>query len=225
MLHHIPLKNLAFIFTVIECITCVVAFLYWKKLRGTTFKLFPAYLLLIVTAEFFGYYLRTYDMKDMNKLFYNVLVIPVEFLFFFHIFYQSGKGKKDKRLPVVFTIIYAGAWMIDNLYLTNKLFWFYSFSYTVGNLLLLVLILRSLTRLVLSDDILFFRQNMLFWVCTGLLVFYLGTFPFYGLKNTLVHDYIDVYWSYYYIVYILNCLMYLLFALGFIWGKPKSTSL
>ena len=180
---------------------------------------------MIVVAEYIGYYLRTHDMVDMNKMFYNFLIIPTEFLFFFYIFYHSAKNRREKRLPIVFTIIYVIAWMIDNAYLTNKLFWFYSFSYTIGNLLLLILILRSLTYLVLSDDILLFKYNILFWVCTGLLVFYLGTFPFYGLRNTLENNYREVYLSYRYIVYILNSLMYLMFTLGFIWGKPNSTSL
>lgn len=219
------MENLVIIFRVIECIACITAILYWKKLKGSIFKLFPAYLLVIVLGECVGRYLRTHELLLMNKLFYNFLIIPAEFLFFFRIFYQAAKDKKDKRLPVIFTVIYSGAWLVDLAYLTNKIFWFYSFSYTVGNILLLVLILRFLTRLVLSDDILFFKHNILFWVCTGLLVFYLGTFPFYGLRNTLVHNYKDVYLGYSHIVYILNCLMYLMFTLGFIWGKPNTTSL
>ena len=53
---------------------------------------------------------------------------------------------------------------------------------------------------------------------TGMLLFYLGTFPFYGLYNELAKDlsiFVPVVW----VATSLNYLMYIFFTIGFIWGK------
>ncbi len=65
---------------------------------------------------------------------------------------------------------------------------------------------------------------MLFWVSLGLLLYYLGTFPYYGLRNTFVKDFHDVFVTYTYIEYFLNSLMYLMFTISFIWGNPNIES-
>lgn len=98
---------------------------------------------------------------------------------------------------------------------------FNSFSSTVGNLLLLILIWSFFIQLVSSNAILTFRRNMLFWVSLGLLLFYLGAFPYYGLRNILARDFKEVYIIYTYIVYVLDILMYVMFTISFIWGKPN----
>ncbi len=65
---------------------------------------------------------------------------------------------------------------------------------------------------------------MLFWVSLGLLLYYLGAFPYYGLRNVLARDFQGVYITYTYIVYVLDILMYLMFTISFIWGKPNIAS-
>ncbi|MBS1772865.1 MAG: hypothetical protein JST82_08390 [Bacteroidetes bacterium] len=193
-------------------------------MKKTIFAFFPYYLLFIVIAEFAGRIFKYYEMGEMNKFLYSYVVIPVEFLFFFWLFYQSFRKERYKWLPIFCMAIYLASWSIDMLLLTNKKFWFYSFSYTVGNLLLLILIFRFFMQLITTNAILHFRHNMLFWISTGLLVFFLGTFPYYGLLNTLNTKYTSLCIAYGYIVFTLNCLMYLMFTLSFVWGRQNIKS-
>jgi hypothetical protein len=207
-----------------EALACISGFLYWKKIKASYWKWFPVYLLFVVLSEFAGHYFRFHGMVQANKDFFDYFEIPVEFFFFFWVFYNSFENPKNKRLPIVCAGIYLVCWLTDVLYFSNHVYWFYSFSYTIGNLLLLILILRYFIQLVTSDAILTFKNNMLFWVGTGLLLYYLGTFPYYGLRNTMVNGYHDLFQKYSYIMFILNCLMYLSFSFSFIWGRPNTTS-
>lgn len=142
----------------------------YKRLKGSHWIYFVWYLGFIVAAEAIGQYMRQRSMVVANLRLYNYLVIPIEFLFNFLLFWFAfGEGKR--KLPVVFTVIYLVSWLTDVLLLSRHRFFFYSFSYTIGNLLLLILILRFFLNLVTSNDILTFRENMQFWVSLGLLIF------------------------------------------------------
>ena len=204
---------------VCELVSCIAGFLFYQKLRNTYWKSFPNYLAFIVAAELPGKYFLAHRMYNACKMFYNLFEIPVEFLFFYWVFHMYLKTTRYKRLPVLFVVTYLICWLADNLYLSKMSFWF-SFSYTCGNLFLLVLILVYFIGLVTSDAILNYKTNMLFWVSTGLLLFYLGTFPYYGLRNTLIYNYKNLYTTYSYIMYVLNCLMYMMFTLSFVYGRP-----
>ena len=197
---------------------------YWKKIRNTHWKWFSLFLLFIVLAEFAGRYFTSHNMDNANHQFYNYFEIPMEFTFFFWLFYKTFSNTKIKWLPIVCAIVYLVSWLMDILYFSQHHFFFYSFSYTIGNLLLLVLTLRFFMQLVTSDAILTFRKNMMFWVSSGLMLFYLGTFPYYGLRNTIAYNYIDIYTTYSYIVCILDSFMYLMFIFSFVWGKPNIKS-
>ncbi len=210
---------------VFEFIACVAGFVQWRKIKTSVYKWFTVYLCFIVVSEFIGQSLyRPGGNNTLNNAFFNYFEIPTEFLFFFWLFFVTGKQYKYRGLPIVCACIYLLCWLIDRVYIGKQLFSFYSFSYTIGNLLLLVLIWRYFIHLVTSNHILFFRNDMLFWISTGLLIFYLGTFPYYGLRNTMSANIPKLYRTYSYIVYFLDCLMYIMFTFSFIWGKPNTKS-
>ncbi len=209
----------------IELLACLVGFFYFKKLKNTYWAVFPFYLLFIVLAEYLGGYLRLQHKLLAANHFYNYLEIPVEFLFSFWLFYKAFKSTKYKWLPLACAITYLVSWAVDNAYLIGTRFAFYSFSYMIANVVMLVLLLFYFIQLVFSDAILTFRENMMFWVCLGMFIYYVGCFPYYGLRNTLAVNYPLLYMKYSYLEYILNCTMYLLFTFSFIWGKPNMRSL
>ncbi len=217
------LEKLLILLRIFEAIACIVGFIYFNKLKPAYWRLFPFYLAFIVCAEFIGSYLESHDL-NANKIFFNYFEIPIEFLFFFWLFYKSFTNDKYNWLPMVCGGLYLVSWFVDNLIFSNQPKHFSSISYTTGNLLLLVLILRFFFRLVTSDSILTFRQNRLFWVSLGLLIFYFGSFPYYGLSNTIGALNKDITIAYNHIVLLLNCLMYIMFTFSFILGKSNIKS-
>ncbi len=205
-----------------ELLACVIGFIYWKKIRNTYWRWFPVYLGLIVMIELTGkVLLDVFDDRASNIALYNYFGIPIQFLFFIWLFYCIFKNKKIKRWPIVGLVTYLGAWITERFFLTDTRTWFMSFSYTVGNAILLILIILFFIKFINSDEILDYKQSMMFWVSLGLLLFYLGTFPYYALRNTLHDNYRQLFNIYFYTSFILDYAMYILFSIAFIWGKAK----
>ena len=210
------------VFYCFELMPVLAGFYYWAKVKDNHFKWFVLYLLYIFLADLTGGIIDIYLFSNVK--YYDYFVIPVEFIFFFWLFRAELKNGKNRRLPVICLGVYLAAFLVDVIYFSRHQFPFYSFSYSVGNLLLLILILFFFIELINSNAILSYRQNMMFWINVGLLIYFLGTLPYYGLRNTFVYKYHRLHIIYNYITLILGCIMYLTFTLSFIWGKPNSKS-
>jgi hypothetical protein len=174
-------------------------------------------------SEGFGAIMNNPHRATINQAYFNYFEIPVEFLFFFWLFYKAFQHLKSRIVPIVCAVLYIGCWLFDVTYFNRGAFFFYS-SYTIGILLMLVVVLMFFIRLGTSDDILTFRQNMLFWISVGMLFYYLGSLPFYALRNVMSYKFQSLYNHYAIIVEALNSFMYLMFTVSFIWGKPNTTS-
>lgn len=210
------MKTLLFI---LEIIACLTGYVYWGKLKGTHWVAFPIYLTFIVISELIGVYLASERLKNLNIGFYNFLEIPMEFLFFFWLFHTKSKTLSYKKLPLFCAILYFTIWLVENIANFSKPMFLAEKSYYTGNLLLLILILRYFIILATSDEILNFRTNRMFWICSGLLLYYLGSAPFFGLRSIIIKHYRNLMDPFYNLVLVLNCIMYLMFAISFIWGK------
>lgn len=204
-----------------ELLAFVAGLIRWKKIRHSYWKWFVLYLGLILltelVAKYVGYGLRR---PKLNAAIYFYFGLPLQFLFFCWLFYKWFTGKR-KIWPIACAVVYVLCWLADFLFLREKRLWFSSFSYTAGNMVLLVLIIMFFIRFINSREILLYKSSMMFWVCLGLLTFYLGTFPFYALRNTLYYHYKQLFYPYWDVSFVLNFLMYIFFAIAFIWGRPK----
>ncbi len=210
------------ILNILELVASATGFVYWSKIRSSYWKYFPAYLGLLFVTEMAGeYFLFVRNEQNISISIYRFFGIPLEFLFLFWLFYQHFCKSAIKALPLVFAIIYAVAYPVDLLVVGKMKLPFDSFSYCLGSVFLLILLLLFFLRLSRSDEMLGFKTSIMFWVCTGLMIFYLGTLPFYGLRSTLYYHYRHLFQVLWYIQYALNYVMYLLFTVAFIWGKPK----
>lgn len=206
----------------LELLACITGCIYWKKIRHSYWKWFPVYLGVIVAIELSAKYIReVLNNVNLNSRIYLFLGIPLQFLFFFWLFWKYYRNSKAGRWPLAAAGLYIVCWITDIIAYSKEQVRFFSFSYTAGNILLLILIITFFVRLVQTDEVLAFKSNMMFWVCLGLLLFYLGTFPFYGLRNTLRVNYPALFNVYWYIQFGLNYCMYISFILGFIWSRPK----
>ena len=130
-------------------------------------------------------------------------------------------NKKNKILVIACTLVYLLSFAADQYFFQGKPFVFDSFSYCIGNLVLLVIIIAFFIKFSRGDDILNYSSSMIFWVSLGALVFYLGTLPYFGLIH-LLYDKHRVIFNYYtYLFFVFDWIMYLLFIIGFIKWRPK----
>jgi len=213
---------LKILLNVFELTAFVAGMIYWKKIKHSYWKWFAIYCGVVFFVEMIGKYVG-YVLKDpkLNSDIYFFFGIPIQFLFFFWLFYMLFEKKNDKLIPLLGYVFYVIAWAIELIFLREKRMWFSSFSYLAGNVLLFLLIIICFLRFINSNDVLRYKSSMFFWVGTGMLIFYMGTLPFYGLRNYWYYNYKAVFYPYWDSTYILGSIMYLFFAFAFIWGKPK----
>jgi hypothetical protein len=200
---------------VCEIVAAIVAVVYFPKIKNTYWKWFVLYLVFIA---FESIAIKYYDDNEITMYFYDFLIVPIEFFFFFWLF--AIQSLKRKNLFWFFCIIYTLSYL-PHLFYTEDYKSINKLSYIVGCLLIFVLVVLEFYKQIISDDILLFKQNKMFYINMGMILFYIGSLPFLVFINYL-YDNEKVIFNYYYTYFLLsNNLMYLLFAASFIWGKPN----
>ena len=199
-----------------EFIALFFGLLKFKKIKTTYWKWFVFYLIYIFIYELISYYLK-YGFKIKIGYYLSMVAIPIEFVFIYWLY--AYKSLKNRKLFWVFTFLFLGSLFGEEI-LNNSDFTFKSFNNTIGTFLLLILVILEFIRQIKSDRIIHFKSDKMFYINTGVILFYIGNMPFFGLYQIILkHPSI---WNNYYIYFMIsNCLMYLLFAASFIWGKPK----
>ena len=205
-----------------ELAAAVTGIGYWSKWKNSPVKYFIIYLAVIAAAEFTGNMMGNANLSVLKNYWYKLFVLPFEFLFLAFFFWKHVVSGPGKNLIPVMALIYAGSFIIEGLFLDYPTLPFSSFSYSIANILLLLMIIMYYKRLVNSEKLIFFYKEPFFWIVTGLLIFYLGSFPYYLLFNMLVNKfYEEIYLPFQVIVICLNYIMYAIFIFTFIWTKPR----
>jgi hypothetical protein len=199
-----------------EAIATIAGFSNLHKLKDSYLKWVPIYLAIITLLEI-GYHLCSYFHKSNAASYIYIVSILIEMFFINWLFYKIFKSRY-KKLILTGVIFYVISLLLEKTILSSTTYYFQSLSYTIGNLFILIYIILYFVQLVNSDKILVFKKLTEFWIACGMLVFYLGTFPFYGLYNELAKN-IDIFMAVAWVATSLNYCMYLLFTIGFIWGK------
>ena len=96
-----------------------------------------------------------------------------------------------------------------------------SLNFTIGGFLISIMIILEYNKQMKSDAILKFRENIMFYINAAVGLFYVGTLPFFAFYNLLVNDLVFFY-DYYMFFLITNILMYTLFSIALLWGKPNT---
>ena len=200
---------------IVEFTAAAAGILTRHRWKGHYLQWFPLYLLFVTALEFLYYYL----FKSNRPAAYLVKQAqPIVEILFLHFFFYNVLAQKHKKTVITGAVVYITALVIENTLLKSNTYYFESLSYTAANLFILIYLIFFFTTLVNSEHLLVFKQLTVFWIMCGLLVFYLGTFPFYGLYNELARN-LNIFIPAAWIATSLNYCMYLLFTIGFIWGK------
>lgn len=200
-----------------EVICAIIGILYFNKLKKTYWKWFVVYVVFISIVELFSMYGLAYFPK-LRKYYFDFLVIPIEFLFFYWLY-----AKKSLQLNKLFWISCIIYFIFYFLHLPNldKIKTISSMSYTVGVFLLAIMVYLEFIKQIKSDEILNFQSNKMFYINIAVMLFYIGTLPFFAFDKYLYQNLNEV-WGNYYTFFLMSVnIMYLLFSASFIWGKPK----
>lgn len=205
---------------IMEGLACIAAFASWAKLRPGFWKTFPFYLLIIVCCEFAGWYMNKNGLYKPAKSMYSFFVVPLEFLYAFFLFYMNLAGRY-KKVVLSLAGLYIVSLLAENILLQHKKWIWLSASYAVGCIGLMVLITIYFLELIIRDVKNKYTTELFYWVCLGLVVFYVGTLPYFTMPRNLYYNNQPLFWVLNWVFVILNYVMYSLFITGFICCKPK----
>jgi hypothetical protein len=202
----------------VEGLAAVISiFFYCKNAIRDFWKYFVLFLVSIFLCELFGKYGENW-ITFSKAHFYNYFVIPLQFLFFYWLY--AVKSLKNKGLFVLFSFLYLISFIPSELYFKGSKIIF-SFNYTFGSFILMVLVMMEYYKQITSSDIINFNRNRMFYINLGVTLFYIGTLPFWTFYYLLVkyRQIWDIYYDYF---LISGIMMYVLFAISLIWGKQNS---
>ena len=201
---------------VCEFIALIVGVIKLHSLRNSYWKWFVFYLVYIFVYEIISSHLST-NLEVSIRKYLALVQIPIEFIFFYWLY--AWQSLKNKKLFWLISIIYVLSLIIE-YNLASKLFTFKSLNNTIGTFLLLILVFLEFIKQIKSDTIVNFKQDKMFYINIGVILFYIGNMPFFGWYLSIL-NFPDI-WNKYYIYFLVsNSIMYLLFAASFIWGKTK----
>ncbi len=198
-----------------EVTAAVVGIIKFRKFKDTYWKWFIYYLVFIACSELVcKFVLRYYeDFMDQYLAFF---VMPLEFLAMFWLYYKSLKNQKILWISAsVFLLSLVPYFVLEGKSSVN------AFNYTLGGFLMTIMILLEYRKQMKSDDILKFRENMMFYINIGVGFFYVGTLPFFAFNSQLWAEK-PMFFNYYALFLMTNVLMYTLFSIALLWGKPNT---
>jgi hypothetical protein len=159
----------------IEIAALLISLLMWTFIRKSFLKWFLPFLLFIVAVELTGKYIASILHKN-NGWLYN-LSIPVEYLFYSFIIYQSVKSASFKKLilfaaGIFFVYIIYTNFISPGIMKFNAGFLFY------GSGLMVLLSCLFFWDLFSETFIVSLVKHPVFWIVTGLFLFNLGEFSY-----------------------------------------------
>lgn len=200
----------------IEGLTALISIIYFYRVKDEYWKYFSYYLIIIFLSEVFGkwgHYLIDYD----KPAFFNYFVIPLEFIFLYWLYAAKSFGKNN--LFYIITALYLLSFLPNEYFFKMKKIIF-SFNYTFGCLILMILVVMEYYKQVNSSEILNFSKNRMFYINLGVTLFYIGTLPFWTFFSIL-NEYKELFNIYFNYFLISGIIMYLLFSTSIIWGKQN----
>jgi hypothetical protein len=212
---------LRYVVIISEILAFIVGVYYYNKKSIKFSKSFVIYLGILSILDIAGLYLLKVKLWDLNALLYKYLDFPYQFIFLFWYLSKNIGVKRRKLLLFVSIIIYVVAWVLEYEFISKQKHGWMSLSFSVAGLILIILIFIYFFKLIKSEEILKFYEKQSFWICLGTLMYYLCSFPFYGMGNYLYQKSPELHLIYFQIVLLLATTMYLLFVASFIWGKEK----
>ena len=165
--------------------------------------------LVEVTAAFVAFHLH----KPNNRL-YNTFTL-IEFWTYGYFYLYLLQSKILRRILLYFLVIFPIFWLVTVLLLFGFGKW-NSYVIIVGSFFSVLFALLYYYEIITAREILSLGTLPEFWIATGMLIFYLGALPFFGMLNYLVKYNEGIAKSFLVVYQVLDTLMYTLFTYAFL---------
>ena len=163
---------LTYFYMLVQASSFLVCLFLFNSLKNSELKYFLPFLFLTLSVESIGFWLVTRGVR--NYLMFN-LFTAFEFIFYTFLFYKHLRKPIFKKFTLAFIPTYLLA-VAYNLFFIQGLNNFHTYTFLLGSFFIVVFCCLFFYESVLPEHL----DNQLtlqpfFWVCTGLLLFYLGS--------------------------------------------------
>lgn len=216
MIYHPVLSS---ILLCIEILAAIVAILNYKKVSQTPWKWLVVYLSVIAFQE--TYFFFNDSLVSISKQdYYAYFGIPIQYLFLFWLY--AFVSLKKKNLFYFFSFLYLLVYYPSNTFLSG-IHIVNSINISLGNVLILIVVIMEFIKQIKDDSIIKFYENRMFYINIGMILLYIGCFPFFAFYDILAKKENLWLWNAYYIFFLIaNCSLYMLYTISFLWGKNKN---
>ena len=202
--------------TIFEIITFLTSIFFFIKKRNKLLLYFIPFLFLTVIVEVIGK-LGTLPKGFGKMALYNVFT-TLEFFFYAFLFYIHFKRMIFKKMVLLFIPLFSLAVGLNLVFIQGLNKTFHSYTFLLGSFFIVVFCCCFFYESVLPDNIdQQLAKQPFFWICSGLLIFYLGSVIINALFEYLSSNDLQVEGKkiYNYINRTLNVFLYSSFCIAF----------
>jgi hypothetical protein len=213
---NILLVNILLVF---ECIGFLVSLFYFNYLKREELLYIFILLLVIVFSEAVGKLIDIRLIRFIKSNQWFNIMVPVQFLCLLLLFHKKTTYRYWRVIILVFISLSIMLTLAFFLSAPNKSF--NTLNYTIQSVFVSACCLHYLFECMNNKQIVHITKNVMMYLALGTLLFYLGTLPFHSMRNYLYRNYKNIFYTYYYIFFILNYIMYGLTTFGIVWAQKK----
>lgn len=207
------------LYIILELLALLFSLAFFRQLRVSFLRLFPLFLLLTVSVELGSQWIYYYFKLGTGWL-YNIF-IGVQMLFFLSLFFVENRNHKRKNIALTSGLIFLLFYIVNLLFLQGVTNFNY-ISYLVGCFLLMINACIFFLELISRSESEGFFKQQLFWVTSGILVFFTGSFFYFLFWYWLVIRNVDSNGHLFRVLLdILNIVFYCALIIGFICPAPS----
>lgn len=187
------------------------------KLPGKKAKFLVFFIWFSIFTEIVGYYF-TYWTGLLNYYVYNFYML-ISISAYILLLRTVLSKIAYRTAAVLFLILFIVSFFLNSIYFkedTNRSF---TYSFTIGVVLILILSCLYLIEIFNSDKILNFKRSVFFWYILGILVFHVPFMPFMLAINWFLIKQDESIFSL--VLFILNFLAHSCYIIGFLWSEKK----
>lgn len=187
-------------------------------------RVFPFLLLFTCMVEAHQEWIR-FEETQYNTLIYNIHLF-VETLLYLFILYLSFARREYKTAMLLFGAVFIMSMVVTSLFFYPVLEQFNAAGLCTGAVLLVIGILLKFYDMLKSPVNYNFLRNPFFYMLFALLLFNVGSLPFFTMGNWLYYEMgqHDAFVALYQVISILNYILYGTYTVCFLWMRKTKLS-
>jgi len=179
-------------------------------------KWFAWLLWSIILISFSGdIWLRTTNQNNMP--FFHIYIL-VEYLLLLRIFHLMLEGKYKPWISSVLASGFTLIWLI-NVLIGEGWWGFPDYIHALEALVILGLVFSWFVKMLKERKILHPERTFEFWMCSGLLIYFTGSFLLFLFPKFLIEAGPEIFATIWKVTSILIILLYLLYTIALLWVK------